>query len=110
MEINYKDLNDGDIVYGCAFNIDFDRNTWRDRKVIHNICKPIKGIILDEIFYILKKNGKPRESGEVRTMSRHFANTYEESVEIYNHLIADKQDKLRKIANDLEKEIISLPF
>lgn len=44
-ELEVKDLKDGEIVYGCAFNIDFDRQNWYGGRVTHNICKPARGII-----------------------------------------------------------------
>lgn len=43
-ELEVKDLKDGEIVYGCAFNIDFDRQNWYGGRVTHNICKPARGI------------------------------------------------------------------
>lgn len=27
-EIEVKDIKNREVVYGCAFNIDFDRNSW----------------------------------------------------------------------------------
>ena len=114
MELDVKDIKDGEIVYGCAFNIDFDRQNWYGGRVTHNICKPVKGLVskggddfsLYGEFCILKKDGTTRKSGVVSTYSRHFARTYEECVEIYNRLIKVKQEKLRSIADELEKELI----
>jgi hypothetical protein len=114
-ELRVKHIKNGEVVYGCAFNIDFDRHSWCDGRVVHNICKPVKGIVnkwneQDDYsngqFYILKADGSPRKSGAVSTNSRHFAHTYEECVEIYNQLIRDKMAKLRKIADDLENELL----
>lgn len=113
-ELNVKDIKNGEVVYGCAFNIDFDRQNWYGGRVTHSICKPVKGIIDkygDDFlshgsFYILKKDGTPRKSGAVSTYSRAFARTYEECVEIYNQFIKDKQQKLRSIADELENELL----
>lgn len=113
-EIKVIDIKNGEVVYGCAFNIDFDRQNWYGGRVTHNICKPVKGIIdkhgsnysSSGMFYLLKRDGTPRKSGAVSTYSRHFARTNEECVEIYNQLIKDKQEKLRSIADELENEFI----
>lgn len=115
LELQVKDIKNGEIVYGCAFNIDFDRQNWYGGRVTHNICKPVKGVVKkwnepDDYphgeFYILKADGTPRKSGKVSTYSRHFTRTYGECVEIYNQLIKEKQEKLRSIADELEKEIL----
>jgi len=114
-ELQVKDIKNREVVYGCAFIIDFDRHSWYGGQVVHNICKPVKGIVnkrkeQDDYpngqCYILKADGSPRKSGAVSTNSRHFARTYEECIEIYNQLIRDKIEKLRKIADDLENELL----
>jgi hypothetical protein len=112
-EIEVKDIKNREIVYGCAFNIDFDRNSWYGGQVVHNICKPVKGMVKKHEnsdpygrFYLLKRDGSPRQTGMVSTGSRHFARTYEECVELYNQLIRDKIAKLIKIADDLENELL----
>ena len=112
-ELRVKDIKNREVVYGCAFNIDLDRNSWYGGQVVHNICKPVKGMVNKHEdwdsygrFYILKRDGSPRQSGMVSTESRYFARTYEECVEIYNQLIKDKMAKLRKTADDLENELL----
>jgi len=112
-ELRVKDIKNEEVVYGCAFNIDFDRNSWYGGQVVHNICKTVKCMVKKHEdsdsygrFYLLKRDGSPRQSGAVSTESRQFARTYEESVEIYNQLIRDKMAKLRKIADDLENELL----
>lgn len=112
-ELEVEDIKNGEIVYGCAFNIDFDRQNWYGGRVTHNICKPVRGMIVKYEdgypygdFYILKRDGTPRKSGGVNTSSRHLARNYEECVEIYNQLIRDKMKKLRSIADELEKELL----
>lgn len=112
-ELQVKDIKNRELAYGCAFNIDFDRNSWNGGQVVHNICKPVKGMVekyedsdLYGRFYLLKRDGSPRQSGAVSSESRHIAHTYEECVEIYNQLVRDKMAKLRKIADDLENELL----
>ncbi|MSS07086.1 hypothetical protein FYJ38_00335 [Clostridium sp. WB02_MRS01] len=112
-ELRVRDIKSGEVVYGCAFNIDFDRNSWYGGQVVHNICKPVKGMVKkyedsDSYgrFYLLKRDGSPRQSGMVSTESRHFARTYDECVEIYNQLVRKKQEKLRNIVDELEKELL----
>lgn len=111
--LNVKDIKNGEVVYGCAFDIDFDRQNWYGDRVTHSICKPVKGVVhkdgdysLSGMFYRLKRDGTPRKSGAVSTYSRCFARTYEECVEIYNQFIKDKQQKLRSIADELENELL----
>lgn len=106
MEIVKNDLKDGDIVYGCAFKIDFDRTTHYQDSVVHNKCEPVKGIIKGRQFYVLKKDGTPRKSGAVSIWARRYTKTYEESVELYNRLITLKQENLRSIADGLESDKI----
>jgi hypothetical protein len=70
-ELRVKDIKNREVVYGCAFNIDFDRNSWYGGQVVHNICKPVNGIVnkwneQDDYpngqFYILKTDGSPESS------------------------------------------------
>ncbi|WP_313069888.1 hypothetical protein [Lacrimispora sp.] len=114
-ELQVKDIKNREIVYGCAFNIDFDRHSWYGGQVVHNICKPVKGMVKKPEdsssygrFYLLKRDGSTRQSGLISTESRHFAQTNEECIEIYNQLIRDKIEKLRKIADELENELLTL--
>jgi len=60
----------------------------------------------DGYFYLLKSDGTPRKTGRVSYNARHFARTYEESVEIYNGLVREKMEKLRSIADKLEQELL----
>jgi hypothetical protein len=103
--IEKRDLKNGDVVWGCAFNIDFDRQAHFGDGVTHAKQEPIKGIINNSYFYVLKKDGSPRANG-VSIYSRSFANTYEECVEIYNGKIEDKIAKLSKVVGDLLNQII----
>lgn len=103
--IDRNDLKNGDIVWACAFNIDFDRQSHFGDGVTHAKQEPVKGVIEDRYFYVLKKDGEPRANG-VSTYARTFANTYEECVEIYNKKITDKIIKLSNVIDDLQKLII----
>lgn len=103
--IEKRDLKNGNVVWACAFNIDFDRQAHFGDGVTHAKQEPIKGIIKDRCFYVLKKDGSPRANG-VSLYSRSFANTYEECVEIYNKKIEDKITKLSKVVSDLQDQII----
>ena len=110
-EIKTKDIKDGEKVYGCAFDVDFDRYYYG--RVTHTFCKPVLGMVKKPeedsnygSFYLLKKDGTIRQSGRVSSDARHFARTYEESVQIYNQLIQNKIEKLKSIADDLEKEFL----
>ena len=83
-------------------------------QVVHNICKPVKGIVKkwneqDDYpngqFYILKTDGSPESPVQFQLIPG-IARTYEDCIEIYNQLIRDKIEKLRKIADDLENELL----
>ena len=112
MEINSELLEDGDIVYGCAFNIDFDRSTCVRDKIVHNKCKPVKGIIKKAYpfykseFIEYGKNGNLKKSSSVRIGSRSYTKTYHECVELYNSIIEEKQQKFKSIIEEIEKEKI----
>lgn len=103
--IEKSKLKEGDIVWACAFNIDLDRQSHFGGKVVHSKQEPVKGIIHDRCFHVLKQDGTPRANG-VSTYSRDFAETYEECVEIYNRRIGEKINKLCGVVNELRKELI----
>ena len=70
-------------------------------------CKPVKGEIVNGCyFYEYKKDGTLKRSGEVRALSRCYADTYEEAVWGYNYLIDEKVRKLRAKADTLQSKKI----
>lgn len=103
--IEKSKLKEGDIVWACAFNIDLDRQSHFGGKVVHSKQEPIKGIIHDRCFHVLKQDGTPRANG-VSTYSRDFAETEDECIDIYNRKISEKIDKLCGAIKELRKELI----
>lgn len=101
----------GKVVYGCDYRInDNNLNT-----VL--MQKPVKGTFVKEIknipsgtfeimFVPLNKQGQPRKSGHIWYGSRHYADTYEESVEIFNALVKSRQNKLEKLIKELQSDYI----
>lgn len=103
--IDKNKLKEGDIVWACAFNIDLDRQSHFGGKVVHSKQEPVKGIIHNKYFYVLKKDGAPRVNG-VSTYARDFAETEEECIELYNQRIDNKINKLCGVIRELRKERI----
>lgn len=68
-ELRVKDIKNREVVYGCAFNIDFDRNSWYGGQVVHIICKPIKGIINKWNEQDDYPNGHGRKLGKIRKIT-----------------------------------------
>lgn len=100
-----KMAKDKTIVYGCAYQINNENLAARLR------CLPVKGMIVPGRwsfnFAELTKRGEPRTSGLVDYGSRHYADTYEECVEIYNSLVQKRIDKLVDMQNDAKMDLIT---
>ena len=109
MEIKQNSLNHEDIVWACAYNED------NNYEYSHLKQLPIQGMILDKykvgmekpkysswVFAPLNKKDEIIKSKVVDVYSRHYANTYEECVEVYNGLVQARIDKLNEIINECE--------
>ena len=114
MDIDIKTLKHKTIVWGCAYNED------NNYDYSHLKQLPIRGIILDKykaeidkpkysswVFAPLNKKGEMIKSKVVDVYSRHYANTYEECVEVYNGLVQMRIDRLNDIINECKKHKIS---
>ena len=91
MKYTYKDGPLNVPIQACAYSTNND--------TMHNYLmkKPTLGIVVSEnnneedrwmsCFYELKKDGDIKKSSKVHCISREYADTYEECVELYNSLI-----------------------
>lgn len=104
--MNYKEIEENKIVWGCAFKADMDRARWRDNKIIHLKKKPVKGIIKDDYFFEVNKKDEIIKSSKVYCYSREYAYSYQDCVKIYNNLIVEKQKELKNTIEELNMEII----
>lgn len=115
MEINRNNLGHKNVVWACAYDED------NNYDYSHLKQLPIQGMILDKhkvgmtkpkysswIFVPLNKNGEPIKSKVVDIYSRHYANTYEECVEVYNGLVQARIDRLNEIINECETHKITI--
>ena len=113
MEIKQNSLNHEDIVWACAYTED------NNYDYSHLKQLPIQGMVLDKykagmtkpkysswVFAPINKNGEPIKSKVVDVYSRHYANTYEECVEVYNELVQMRIDRLNKIFKECEEHKI----
>ena len=91
-------------VWGCAYG------TNKDKKSMATSKKPVLGIVKGKgwycYFYELKKDGTLKESSRVNLISRYCADTYEESVEIYNELVMNKVQQLLDLAQEHKTNLI----
>lgn len=91
MKYNSGNAPMGVPIWGCAYS------TNDSEKTMGLIKEPVLGIIKREglrvYFYELKKNGELKTSGRVYSSSRAYADTLEESIEVYNQKV-DNQIKL----------------
>lgn len=115
MEIESRDLVHGQIVWGCAYDED------NNYDYSHLKQLPVKGIVYDKykagynkpkysyhIFVPLNKKGEPIQSKAVDINARHYANTYEESVNVYNGLVQARINYLNNVIEECETHKISI--
>ena len=72
-----------------------------DERATNFFCKPIKGRIVDSMFYEYKKNGELKKNG-VGIGARIYADTYEEAVEGFNALVSARIEKLEEEISNVE--------
>jgi len=114
MEINIKTLGHKSIAWACAYSED------NNYDYSHLKQLPIRGMILDkhkagmskpkysnQVFVPLNKNDELIKSKAVDIYSRHYANTYEECVEVYNELVQERIDRLNEIIKECETHKIN---
>lgn len=107
MTYTYLDAPRNTPLWAVAYHIDYNRTRYALRK------KPVRGIIrMDDKFAIgmfceYKKDSlELKKSGEVYASSREYADTYEEAVELYNHLIDSAITYLNTRIEEMEQDKI----
>lgn len=76
-----------------------------DERATNFFCKPVKGRIIDHMFFEYKKNGELKKNG-VSCYARIYADTYEEVVEGFNILIQNRIKRLKEETNRVENLLI----
>lgn len=101
-----EDLRDGQKVWGCAYSTNNTEKSMALKK------KPVFGIVKttapykEEGFYELNKQGEPIKSSKVSLYARKYADTYEESVIMYNVSVQKQIDFLNGLIEDCESDKI----
>lgn len=105
----YKDskgLEHGKKIWACAYEFDSNKTT------MNLIQKPVYGEIYCDTwmrsFVPYKKNGGLAMSKMVRAISRVYADTYEECVELYNSLVKERVNWFMKRAEETANDYIEI--
>ena len=110
MKYTYEDVPLNVPIWACAYSTNND--------TMHNylIKKPTLGIVVDKdnneedrwvsCFYKLKKDGDIKKSSKVHYISREYADTYEECVELYNSLIDEEIKRAKEVIEAHKKQKI----
>lgn len=106
MQLDRYKLKDGQQVWACAYT------TNNTEKSMAYKCKPVLGIIdlksgfNSGTFYELGSRGKIKKSSGVSLFARHFSNTEEESIELYNNLIKAQINFAKKLVEKHKSNLI----
>lgn len=96
MQYRKDEIKDGD-VFAFAY--------LEDERATNFFCKPVKGRIIDHMFFEYKKNGELKKNS-VSCYARIYADTYEEAVEGFNILIQNRIKRLKEETNRVENLLI----
>lgn len=96
LQYREDEIKDGD-VFAFAY--------LEDERATNFFCKPIKGRIVDSMFYEYKKNGELKKNG-VSVGARIYADAYEEAVEGFNALVSARIEKLKEEISKVENLFI----
>lgn len=101
-DLLYFDVLEGRPIWACAYKIDNQTG----RSILRQV--PVQGEIRGDRFYVYKKDGTLRRTGDVWAGYRWYADTYEECVEAYNRLVNKRKEilftKLAETEMDFIKE------
>ena len=108
MELKINDLKDNQLVWACGYSTNSTEKSMAFRK------KPILGIVIFPYnsrkdkgeFYEVNKKGEVKTKC-VNIRSRHYANTEEESIEIYNNLVLKQISILQTLVDNCRDDFIS---
>jgi len=103
--IKKNDLPVGRKVWACAYS------TNSKKEDMSLICNPVYGQIVKTRysigFVVFKKNNELRSlNSSVSVWAREYADTYEESFEIYNELVQKRIDWLNKMIEHTKSDFL----
>lgn len=99
-DLLYFDVLEGRPIWACAYKID----NQTDRSILRQV--PVQGEIRGDRFYVYKKDGTLRRTGDVWAGYRWYADTYEECVEAYNRLVNKRKEILLTKLTETEMDFI----
>ena len=99
-DLLYFDVLEGRPIWACAYKID----NQTDRSILRQV--PVQGEIRGDRFYVYKKDGTLRRTGDVWAGYRWYADTYEECVEAYNRLVNKRKEILLTKLAEMEMDFI----
>ena len=97
LQYDENKIEDNKDVYAFAY--------LEDERARNFFCRPVKGRIVDCMFYEYKKNGDLKKKG-VGCFARIYADTYEEAVEGFNTLVNTRIKKLKEEIGKVESLLI----
>lgn len=99
-DLLYFDVLEGRPIWACAYKIDNQTG----RSILRQV--PVQGEIRGDRFYVYKKDGTLRRTGDVWAGYRWYADTYEECVEAYNRLVNKRKEILLTKLEETEMDFI----
>lgn len=99
-DLLYFDVLEGRPIWACAYKIDNQTG----RSILRQV--PVQGEIRGDRFYVYKKDGTLRRTGDVWAGYRWYADTYEECVEAYNRLVNKRKEILLTKLAEMEMDFI----
>lgn len=99
-DLLYFDVLEGRPIWACAYKIDNQTG----RSILRQV--PVQGEIRGDRFYVYKKDGTLRRTGDVWAGYRWYADTYEECVEAYNRLVNKRKEILLTKLAETEMDFI----
>lgn len=99
-DLLYFDVLEGRPIWACAYKIDNQTG----RSILRQV--PVQGEIMGDRFYVYKKDGTLRRTGDVWAGYRWYADTYEECVEAYNRLVNKRKEILLTKLAETEMDFI----
>lgn len=115
--ITYEEIRNAPVnkeIWACAYDED------NNYDYSHLRQEPVKGMIVynsgenkvrlysDKIFMKIGRGGKLVKSSSISLLSRKYADTYEECVEVYNSLINERIEYLKSVIEESKKDIIDM--
>lgn len=107
MRYTYKEVQDGQKVWACAYELNHSKESNALK------CEPVYGVITMSEKYRgcgwftkLKANGESCKT-IINFMSREYTDTREEAVKLYNELITKKISYMEELIDDMRRDMIT---